>query len=117
MDYGKFVRARIALRKELGRNPTKRQVKKKIEAANSLYVSTRKALRTELRRNPSKTEVKRKMGAVDYEFKTSVSVEDIKRAYDTGEEVSKPMRLIHYCVSLMSMTEGHCSVVYEVRRV
>ena len=43
--------------------------------------------------------MERKMGAVDYKFKTSITVEDIMRAYDTGEEVSKPTRIILACVS------------------
>jgi hypothetical protein len=116
-ENGKFVRARIAFRKEFRCNPTKKQVEKKIKAADNLFVSTRKALRIELSRKPKKTEVEQKMGAIDYEFKTSVTVEDIMQAYDTGEEVSKPNRIIHACVSLISMTEGHCSVVYEVRRI
>ena len=98
-ENGKFVRARIALRKELRRNPTKKQVKKKIKAADNLFVSTRKALRIELSRKPMKTEVEQKMGTVDYEFKTSVTVEDIMRVYDTGEELSKLTRIILACVS------------------
>jgi len=94
-ETGRFIRARIALRKELGRKPTKKAVEEKIKAADALFSSTREVLRVELGRLPTKVEVKRKMGAFDYNFDTSVTVDEILRAYDTGEEVRKPQSFHH----------------------
>lgn len=54
-------------------------------------------------------EVKKAKTTAGHNYKASVAVEDIMRAYDMGE-VSRLRRLIF-------ATEGYCGVVHEMRRI
>jgi hypothetical protein len=61
---------------------------------SGMFVRTRISLRREFRRQPTIQEVEMEMVAAGHDFKNTVSVDDIMRAYDKGEEVSRHLESI-----------------------
>jgi hypothetical protein len=79
-------------------------------------VRARITLRDQLGREPKVVEVDEAIKS-DKKNKLMISVDDVARAYDRGDEVREHLSYL-FCLNLtLCHSLGHCGLVYEVRRL